>query len=161
VIRRRLASESVGVAGCRGFTCEDRLSSRPSTQRSSQVKPLHPDTPTLSLAKRLRITKLAPTPTLRKPLTLINQDYRLDEFRATMNRAAGIGVSAAPGIVKDTINGLTVRTVAGRGLVESGIRSTAAEAADPWSHRRCSSSNNRSSLSSGRLAWSSSGRRRW
>jgi len=44
----------------------------------------------------------------RKPLALINQDYRLDNFKATMNRAAELGVSAAPGIVKDTINKLTL-----------------------------------------------------
>ena len=44
----------------------------------------------------------------RKPLSLINQEYRLDNFEATMNRAAEIGVSAAPGIVKDTIQKLTL-----------------------------------------------------
>lgn len=44
----------------------------------------------------------------RKPLALINQDYRLDDFQATMNRAAEAGVAAAPGIVKDTINNLTL-----------------------------------------------------
>ncbi len=44
----------------------------------------------------------------RKPLELINQDYRLDDFKATMNRAAEAGVAAAPGIVKDTINNLTL-----------------------------------------------------
>jgi len=44
----------------------------------------------------------------RKPLSLINQDYRLDDFQATMNRAAEAGVAAAPGIVKDTINNLTL-----------------------------------------------------
>lgn len=44
----------------------------------------------------------------RKPLALVNQDYRLDDFQATMNRAAELGVAAAPGIVKDTINNLTL-----------------------------------------------------
>jgi hypothetical protein len=44
----------------------------------------------------------------RKPLAVINQDYRLDEFQATMNRAAEVGVAAAPGIVKDSINRLTL-----------------------------------------------------
>lgn len=45
----------------------------------------------------------------RKPLALINQDYRLDEFQATMNRAAEAGVAAAPGIVKNSINQLTLQ----------------------------------------------------
>jgi hypothetical protein len=45
---------------------------------------------------------------LRKPLALIKQDYRLDNFQATMNRAAELGVSAAPGIVKDAISNLTL-----------------------------------------------------
>jgi len=45
---------------------------------------------------------------LRKPLALVNQDYRLNDLQATMNRAAEAGVAAAPGIVKDTINKLTL-----------------------------------------------------
>ncbi|MGZ0656132.1 DUF4197 domain-containing protein [Coraliomargarita sp. W4R53] len=45
---------------------------------------------------------------LRKPLALVNQDYRLDTFQATMNSAAEAGVAAAPAIVKDTINNLTL-----------------------------------------------------
>lgn len=44
----------------------------------------------------------------RKPLALVKQDYRLDDFQATMNRAAEAGVAAAPAIVKDTINSLTL-----------------------------------------------------
>ena len=38
----------------------------------------------------------------------MEQDYRLDEFQATMNAAAEAGVAAAPGIVKATINKLTL-----------------------------------------------------
>lgn len=45
---------------------------------------------------------------LRKPLALVDQDYRLDEFQATMNRAAEAGVAASPAIVKDAINKLTL-----------------------------------------------------
>ncbi|MDQ8195231.1 DUF4197 domain-containing protein [Coraliomargarita sp. SDUM461004] len=45
---------------------------------------------------------------LRQPLAVVNQDYRLDAFQATMNQAAEAGVAAAPGIVKDTINNLTL-----------------------------------------------------
>jgi hypothetical protein len=45
---------------------------------------------------------------LRKPLELVNQDYRLDAFKATMNSAAEAGVAAAPAIVKDAINNLTM-----------------------------------------------------
>jgi hypothetical protein len=45
---------------------------------------------------------------LRKPLALVNQDYRLDTFKATMNQAAEAGVAAAPAIVKDAINNLTL-----------------------------------------------------
>jgi hypothetical protein len=45
---------------------------------------------------------------LRKPLALVKQDYRLDNLQSTMNRAAEAGVAAAPGIVKDTINNLTL-----------------------------------------------------
>lgn len=45
---------------------------------------------------------------LRKPLALIQQDYRLDAFQETMNRAAESGVAAAPSIVKNAINGLTL-----------------------------------------------------
>jgi putative sterol carrier protein len=45
---------------------------------------------------------------LRKPLELVNQDYRLDAFKATMNSAAEAGVAAAPAIVKDAINSLTL-----------------------------------------------------
>lgn len=44
----------------------------------------------------------------RKPLALVKQDYRLDEFQATMNAAAEAGVAAAPRIVKETINDLTL-----------------------------------------------------
>jgi hypothetical protein len=44
----------------------------------------------------------------RKPLALVKQDDRLDEFQATMNAAAEAGVAAAPGIVKETINNLTL-----------------------------------------------------
>ena len=44
----------------------------------------------------------------RKPLALVEQDYRLDEFQATMNRAAEQGVAAAPGIVKGAIQQLTL-----------------------------------------------------
>ncbi|WPJ97687.1 DUF4197 domain-containing protein [Coraliomargarita algicola] len=45
---------------------------------------------------------------LRKPLALINQDYRLDDVQATINRAAEAGVAAAPAIVKEAINSLTL-----------------------------------------------------
>ncbi|TVP80998.1 MAG: DUF4197 domain-containing protein [Puniceicoccaceae bacterium] len=44
----------------------------------------------------------------RKPLALVNQEYRLDDFQATLNRAAESGVAAAPSIVKATINNLTL-----------------------------------------------------
>jgi hypothetical protein len=44
----------------------------------------------------------------RKPLALVGQDYRLDDFQATMNRAAEQGVAAAPGIVKKSIQNLTM-----------------------------------------------------
>lgn len=44
----------------------------------------------------------------RKPLALVKQDYRLDAFQATMNAAAEAGMAAAPKIVKDTINNLTL-----------------------------------------------------
>jgi len=44
----------------------------------------------------------------RKPLALVKQDYRLNDFQATMNAAAEAGVAAAPGIVKNTINNLTM-----------------------------------------------------
>lgn len=44
----------------------------------------------------------------RKPLALVKQDYRLDEFQATMNAAAEAGVAAAPGIVKESIHNLTL-----------------------------------------------------
>lgn len=45
----------------------------------------------------------------RKPLALVNQDYRLDDFKATMNAAAESGVAAAPAIVKNAINNLTLK----------------------------------------------------
>jgi hypothetical protein len=44
----------------------------------------------------------------RKPLALVGQDYRLDDFQATMNRAAEEGVAASPAIVKKAIQGLTM-----------------------------------------------------
>jgi len=44
----------------------------------------------------------------RKPLALVGQDYRLDDFQATMNRAAEEGVAAAPVIVKKAIQSLTM-----------------------------------------------------
>lgn len=55
-----------------------------------------------------RISLPNPVKNFRKPLALIKQDYRLDDFQATMNAAAEAGVAAAPGIVKDTINNLTL-----------------------------------------------------
>lgn len=59
-------------------------------------------------SERYRIPLPNSVEKFRKPLALINQDYRLDDFQATMNRAAELGVSAAPGIVKDTIHNLTL-----------------------------------------------------
>jgi hypothetical protein len=44
----------------------------------------------------------------RKPLALVGQDYRLDDFQATMNRAAEEGVAASPAIVRKAIQGLTM-----------------------------------------------------
>ncbi|MEO0508881.1 MAG: DUF4197 domain-containing protein [Verrucomicrobiota bacterium] len=46
---------------------------------------------------------------LRKPLALVKQDHLLDDAEATMNRAAELGVAAAPGIVKNAINSLTLK----------------------------------------------------
>ncbi|MGJ8653356.1 MAG: DUF4197 domain-containing protein [Opitutaceae bacterium] len=45
---------------------------------------------------------------LRKPLSLVNQDVLLDNFQATMNRAAEEGVAAAPSVVKGAIQSLTL-----------------------------------------------------
>lgn len=45
---------------------------------------------------------------LRKPLSLVNQDTRLDDFQATMNLAAEQGVAAAPSVVKGAIQSLTL-----------------------------------------------------
>jgi hypothetical protein len=45
---------------------------------------------------------------LRKPLSLVNQDALLDDFQATMNRAAEAGVAAAPSVVKGAIQSLTL-----------------------------------------------------
>ncbi len=44
----------------------------------------------------------------RKPLALVRQEDRLDTFQAAMNAAAEAGVAAAPGIVKDAINAITL-----------------------------------------------------
>jgi hypothetical protein len=44
----------------------------------------------------------------RKPLQLVKQDYLLDNFQDTMNLAAEEGVAAAPGIVKQAIQELTM-----------------------------------------------------
>ncbi|MFT5837499.1 MAG: hypothetical protein ACI9ZV_001004 [Candidatus Azotimanducaceae bacterium] len=59
-------------------------------------------------SERFQIPLPASVEKFRKPLALVNQDYRLDTFKATMNQAAEAGVAAAPGIVKDTINNLTL-----------------------------------------------------
>ena len=59
-------------------------------------------------SENYRIPLPATVEKLRKPLSLVRQDYRLDDFQVTMNAAAEAGVAAAPGIVKDTINKLTL-----------------------------------------------------
>ncbi len=45
---------------------------------------------------------------LRKPLQLVNREDLLDDFQATLNRAAEEGVAAAPAVVKSTIQSLTM-----------------------------------------------------
>lgn len=59
-------------------------------------------------SERYRIPLPDSVEKFRKPLALIQQDYRLDAFQATLNRAAEASVAAAPGIVKNTINELTL-----------------------------------------------------
>lgn len=44
----------------------------------------------------------------RKPLSVVKQDYLLDDLKATMNRAAEAGVAAAPGLIKQTIQNLSL-----------------------------------------------------
>ena len=45
---------------------------------------------------------------LRKPLQLVNREDLLNDFEATLNRAAEKGVAAAPAVVKYTIQSLTL-----------------------------------------------------
>jgi hypothetical protein len=45
---------------------------------------------------------------LRKPLALVNQDYRLDEFQDTMNLAAEEAVAASPEIVSNAIQNMSL-----------------------------------------------------
>ncbi|HBM86532.1 MAG TPA: hypothetical protein DD423_07135 [Opitutae bacterium] len=59
-------------------------------------------------SERFRIPLPKTVERLRKPLSLVKQDYRLDEFQTTMNRAAEQGVAAAPSIVKGAIQQLTM-----------------------------------------------------
>ncbi|MFU8848032.1 MAG: DUF4197 domain-containing protein [Opitutales bacterium] len=59
-------------------------------------------------SEKYRIPLPSSVEKFRKPLALIKQDYRLDEFQATMNAAAEAGVAAAPGIVKESIHNLTL-----------------------------------------------------
>lgn len=57
---------------------------------------------------RFRIPLPKTVERFRQPLALVKQDYRLDAFQDTMNRAAEEGVAAAPSIVKNTIQELTM-----------------------------------------------------
>lgn len=59
-------------------------------------------------SERFRIPLPKTVERFRKPLALVKQDYRLDEFQTTMNRAAEQGVAAAPSIVKSAIQQLTM-----------------------------------------------------
>ncbi|MEM1222317.1 MAG: DUF4197 domain-containing protein [Verrucomicrobiota bacterium] len=44
----------------------------------------------------------------RKPLAIVKQDHLLNNFQTTMNEGAEAAVAAAPGIVKNAINNLTL-----------------------------------------------------
>ena len=60
-------------------------------------------------SERYRIPLPKAVESFRKPLSLVNQEGRLDAFQATMNRAAEAGVAAAPSVVKKTIQSLTLK----------------------------------------------------
>ena len=55
-----------------------------------------------------RIPLPASVESLRKPLGSVGREDLLDNFQATLNRAAEEGVSAAPSVVKNTIQNLTL-----------------------------------------------------
>ena len=59
-------------------------------------------------SEQLRIPLPKAVERFRKPFALVDQEYRLDEFQATMNRAAEQGVAAAPGIVQSALQELTL-----------------------------------------------------
>ncbi|HAV14542.1 MAG TPA: hypothetical protein DCX06_13785 [Opitutae bacterium] len=46
---------------------------------------------------------------LRKPLALVKREDLLEDFQLTLNRAAEEGVAAAPSVVKDTIQNLSLQ----------------------------------------------------
>ncbi|MGB0745143.1 MAG: DUF4197 domain-containing protein [Opitutales bacterium] len=55
-----------------------------------------------------RIPLPAAVESFRKPLALVQQEHHLDGLEATMNRAAEAGVAAAPELIKQTIQNLSL-----------------------------------------------------